>query len=176
MLWYGSFYAIISLLLVALFLFILMQFPSRYATFSTSSIHLPFQLILLTFILVSFVTIALSYNSIHPSLITLFDNSSLLLTFNSSYGFEIYYFPFIYIFIFITLISIIFCLAYNYHELNSFLFFCFLIFLSGLMIFLSSSFLIFFFAYEMLLLPSFFILYFFAKTRRSIEAAYLMFF
>ena len=31
-------------------------------------------------------------------------------------------------------------------------------------------------AYEVLLLPSFFILYKFAKTRRSIEAAYLMFF
>jgi len=35
---------------------------------------------------------------------------------------------------------------------------------------------LFFFAYEMLLVPSFFILYKFAKTRRCVEAAYLMFF
>ena len=35
---------------------------------------------------------------------------------------------------------------------------------------------LFFFSYETLLIPSFFILYNFAKTRRCVEAAYLMFF
>lgn len=44
------------------------------------------------------------------------------------------------------------------------------------MIFFSNSLILFFLSYEMLLIPSFFILYKFAKTRRCIEAAYLMFF
>jgi NADH-quinone oxidoreductase subunit M len=43
-------------------------------------------------------------------------------------------------------------------------------------LFFSDSLILFFFAYEMLLVPSFFILYKFAKTRRCVEAAYLMFF
>lgn len=41
--------------------------------------------------------------------------------------------------------------------------------------FCTQSALVFFLAYELLLLPSFFILYKFAKSRRSVEAAYLMF-
>lgn len=54
--------------------------------------------------------------------------------------------------------------------------YCKIIFIAGYFLFFTDSFIIFFFAYEMLLVPSFFILYKFAKTRRCIEAAYLMFF
>jgi NADH-quinone oxidoreductase subunit M len=89
---------------------------------------------------------------------------------------NIYTFPYIYIFITITLLSILFCLAYNIHELSGFMFYCSIILLAGYLLFFTSSLTIFFFAYEMLLIPSFFILYNYAKTRRCVEAAYLMFF
>jgi formate hydrogenlyase subunit 3/multisubunit Na+/H+ antiporter MnhD subunit len=88
----------------------------------------------------------------------------------------IYYFPFIYIFIIITTLSILFCLAYNVNEIISFMFYCVIILLSGYILFFTDSLILFFLAYEFLLIPSFFILYNFAKTRRCVEAAYLMFF
>ena len=88
----------------------------------------------------------------------------------------IYVFPFQFIFIVITLISIFFCLAYNLNEVVSFTFYCFLILLAGYVLFFTESLILFFLAYELLLVPSFFILYNFAKTRRCVEAAYLMFF
>ena len=88
----------------------------------------------------------------------------------------IYYFPFIYIFILITVLSILFCLSYSINELILFTFYCSIILLSGYILFFTDSFILFFFSYEMLLIPSFFILYKFAKTRKCIEAAYLMFF
>ena len=88
----------------------------------------------------------------------------------------VYYFPFIYIFIIITILSIIYCLTYSINELNNFIFYTLLILFFGYCLFFTDSLVLFFLAYEMLLVPSFFILYRFAKTRRSIEAAYLMFF
>ncbi len=89
---------------------------------------------------------------------------------------EVYYYPFIYVFLIITILSIIFCLSYNKDELMSFMFYCQLILVSGYTLFFTDSIILFFLAYEMLLVPSFFILYKFAKTRRCVEAAYLMFF
>ena len=89
---------------------------------------------------------------------------------------SIYYFPFIYIFVLITTLSVLFCLAYNTNELASFMFYCTLILMSGYILFFTDSLILFFLAYEMLLVPSFFILYNFAKTRKCVEAAYLMFF
>jgi formate hydrogenlyase subunit 3/multisubunit Na+/H+ antiporter MnhD subunit len=89
---------------------------------------------------------------------------------------EVYLYPFIYVFILITVLSIVFCLTYNKDELMSFMFYCKVILLAGYFLFFTDSMITFFFAYEMLLVPSFFILYKFAKTRRCIEAAYLMFF
>jgi formate hydrogenlyase subunit 3/multisubunit Na+/H+ antiporter MnhD subunit len=56
------------------------------------------------------------------------------------------------------------------------MFYCQVILFAGYILFFTESLIIFFFSYEMLLIPSFFILYKFAKTRRCIEAAYLMFF
>jgi NADH:ubiquinone oxidoreductase subunit 4 (subunit M) len=92
------------------------------------------------------------------------------------YNTEVYVYPFIYVFVLVTSLSIVFCLTYNYDELASFMFYCIVILLAGYSLFFTDSFIIFFFSYEMLLVPSFFILYKFAKTRRAVEAAYLMFF
>lgn len=89
---------------------------------------------------------------------------------------NVYYFPFIYIFVLVTVLSVFFCLAYNVNELFIFIFYCTIIVLAGYMLFFTDSLILFFIAYEMLLIPSFFILYKFAKTRRCIEASYLMFF
>jgi NADH-quinone oxidoreductase subunit M len=89
---------------------------------------------------------------------------------------QVYFFPFIYVFLFVTVLSIVFCLSYNTDELASFMFYCLIILVSGYALFFTDSLILFFFAYEMLLVPSFFILYKFAKTRRCVEAAYLMFF
>merc|ERR1712137_52151 len=61
-------------------------------------------------------------------------------------------------------------------EVAGFMLYCFFILLSGYVLFFCDSLILFFFSYEMLLVPSFFILYNFAKTRRCVEAAYLMFF
>ena len=94
----------------------------------------------------------------------------------SSINFEVYLYPFIYVFLLITVLSIVFCLTYNQDELYSFMFYCTMILMSGYVLFFTDSMVLFFFAYEMLLVPSFFILYKFAKTRRCVEAAYLMFF
>jgi formate hydrogenlyase subunit 3/multisubunit Na+/H+ antiporter MnhD subunit len=90
--------------------------------------------------------------------------------------YQTYYYPFIYIFLLITLLSIIFCLSYNIDEFMVFMFYTQVILLSGYVLFFTNSLILFFLAYEMLLVPSFFILYKFAKTRRCVEAAYLMFF
>lgn len=89
---------------------------------------------------------------------------------------SIYTFPFVYIFIFITVLSLLFCLAYNVNELNSFSLYILIILTAGYVLFFTDSLVLFFFSYEVLLIPSFFILYNFAKTRRCVEAAYLMFF
>lgn len=67
-------------------------------------------------------------------------------------------------------------MTYNKDELLNFMSYCQLIIIAGYVLFFTDSLIIFFFAYEMLLIPSFFILYKFAKTRRCVEAAYLMFF
>ena len=89
---------------------------------------------------------------------------------------DVYLYPFIYVFLIITILSIVFCMTYNKDELISFMSYCQLILLAGYFLFFTDSLITFFFAYEMLLIPSFFILYKFAKTRRCVEAAYLMFF
>lgn len=86
------------------------------------------------------------------------------------------YYPFIYIFLLITVLTLLFCFAYNRSELSSFSTYVFFILISGLGLFTTTSLFLFFCFYEALLLPSFFILYYFAKTRKAVEAAFLMFF
>lgn len=97
----------------------------------------------------------------------------LVLNFNFLH---IYYFPFVYVFVLVTVLSILFCLTYNTNEIIIFIFYCCIIILAGYSLFFADSMILFFISYELLLVPSFFILYKFAKTRRCIEAAYLMFF
>ena len=115
-----------------------------------------------------------------PGETVLFTSSSSTLLVSQIYlslsPIHIYYFPFGYIFVLITVLSILFCLAYNTNELSAFLLYCVIILSAGYTLFFTTSLLVFFFAYEMLLIPSFFILYNFAKTRKCVEAAYLMFF
>ena len=89
---------------------------------------------------------------------------------------DVYVYPFIYIFLLITVLSILFCIVYNTDEIFTFMFYCQLILIAGYTLFFTDSLILFFISYEMLLLPSFFILYKFAKTRRCVEASYLMFF
>jgi len=127
----------------------------------------------------NFTTFKLSLNTCNLAIDSIsYQPNDLLL--NSSYldlhFSSVYYFPFIYIFVIVTFLSLFFCLAYNKDELLSFTVFCFVILLAGYTLFYTDSLILFFMAYEMLLIPSFFILYKFAKTRRSVEAAYLMFF
>jgi hypothetical protein len=89
---------------------------------------------------------------------------------------DVYLYPFIYVFLLITILSVVFCMTYNKDELVSFMFYCQTILLAGYFLFFTNSLIVFFFSYEMLLVHYFFILYKFAKTRRCVEAAYLMFF
>jgi formate hydrogenlyase subunit 3/multisubunit Na+/H+ antiporter MnhD subunit len=87
-----------------------------------------------------------------------------------------FFFPFFFIFVFITVLSIFFCLAYSAQEAFAFTGYCVAILVAGFIMLFTDSFVVFFLSYEGLLVPSFLILYKFAKTRRCIEAAYLMFF
>ena len=118
-----------------------------------------------------------SSNTLHAEYLV---NTSTTFWFNTSTlglnYISIYYFPFIYIFLIVTFLSVAFCLSYNSNEVFSFMFYCSIITVAGYVLFFTDSIILFFLAYEMLLVPSFFILYNFAKTRRCVEAAYLMFF
>ena len=144
---------------------------------------------LVLFYLLSSLTLinySLDFYYLHSSFKSTFLNQDIILTSGelktfdflngALYNTEVYVYPFIYVFVLVTSLSIVFCLTYNYDELASFMFYCVIILLAGYALFFTDSFIIFFFAYEMLLVPSFFILYKFAKTRRAVEAAYLMFF
>jgi NADH:ubiquinone oxidoreductase subunit 4 (subunit M) len=146
---------------------------SLFVTFSTIT------LTLLYYLLDNFSSFDFVLTKVPGSVVTFsYSTSTFLLNqvFLGIHPASIYYFPFIYIFVLITILSILFCLAYNVNELTTFTFYCLVILSAGYTMFFTSSLLIFFLAYEMLLIPSFFILYNFAKTRKCVEAAYLMFF
>ena len=179
MFWYGFFFFFFFFFLIIYLTFFLLQiklYSLDLGFFIKSNINtlLGFSILVgfifsLNYLYVYF-TYLISFN--FSNLFGLYD--STLLTSSSLISF--YYFPYIYIFLFITLLSIITCLAYNNNESFLFITYCLIITMAGIFVFFTNSILVFFLAYEMLLLPSFFILYRFAKTRRSIEAAYLMFF
>src|SRR6056300_1312360 len=52
---------------------------------------------------------------------------------------QVYYYPFIYVFILVTLLSVIFCLSYNKDEFMTFIFYCKLILASGYILFFTDS-------------------------------------
>ena len=193
MLWYGYiYYFLFNALIFLLILFLLRLFSLFYlyratTTVLVSKLFITNTLFILLIIFLTLnatldfyqYTILLSDTSldINISLISLFTNNDFFTTTSLSLNLiEVYYYPFVYVFILITVLSILFCLSYNKDELMSFMFYCQLILASGYTIFFTDSIILFFLAYEMLLVPSFFILYKFAKTRRCVEAAYLMFF
>lgn len=154
---FNFFYFFLKLILSFVLFFLLLSLNSLYAFFYYFE----------NFKIIYVNNLIWDFNLINVNLIDINLTSNLLL---------IYYFPFIYIFLIVTVLSIFYCLSYNYNEINAFITYCSIILMAGYTLFFTDSLIIFFFAYEALLVPSFFILYKFAKTRRCVEAAYLMFF
>lgn len=193
MLWFGYIYYIIfNFMLVGFSLFILRLYSlnSISKTNLISFLNKTFLSFILYLFMVMFMVLNSLLNYYHDLLFVSVDVSDICITLLSTYSIgnmvktgavtlnivQVYYYPFIYVFILITLLSVLFCLSYNKDEFISFIFYCKLILLSGYILFFTNSLILFFLFYEMLLIPSFFILYKFAKTRRCVEAAYLMFF
>jgi hypothetical protein len=192
MLWYGFIYYTFFIFLTTLsvFYFLRLFYVSTY--FKTDLTSYFFRYILnffLFFLLWSLSTLFYLFD-FFSTFLWFEDNSSTFVTFLDYYFLDyhfftrqvslhftsIYYFPFIYIFLLITTLSVLFCMAYNANELFSFMFYVLIILFAGYLLFFTDSLILFFLSYELLLVPSFFILYNFAKTRRCVEAAYLMFF
>ena len=192
MLWYGYIYYFLffALLLVSLISTLRISFlPSLNRLFIASKL---LSFVISMFISLSILLLTLMYYlfdnySNFDFVTTVTPGESLFLTTSSQsflldqqalglHPIAVYYFPFIYIFVLITVLSILFCLSYNVNEVTTFVLYCTIILCAGYTMFFTSSLLIFFLSYEMLLIPSFFILYNFAKTRKCVEAAYLMFF
>jgi formate hydrogenlyase subunit 3/multisubunit Na+/H+ antiporter MnhD subunit len=179
-------------MLVSLSLFILRLYSlnSISKTNLLSFLNKTFLSFILYLFMVMFITLNSLLNYYHDLLFVSIETSDMSIMLLSTYSIgnmvktgaltlnivQVYYYPFIYVFILITLLSVLFCLSYNKDEFISFIFYCKLILLSGYILFFTNSLILFFLFYEMLLIPSFFILYKFAKTRRCVEAAYLMFF
>ncbi len=190
MIWYGIIYYLvfnICLLTSLLYWFKLQNFFSHVGASVASFIsHLFLAFILFITLVISFVINNLHLNSTYFTfgfsdsylhLNYLVSTSRLSYTFDAySNLLQVYYYPYLYIFLIVTSLSIIYTLSYSVNELQSFSFYLIIITLAGTVLFFTNSLILFFFAYEALLVPSFFILYKFAKTRRSVEAAYLMFF
>lgn len=174
--------------IVFIFLFVALIANANLTGFRLNRVQLPLMLIL--FICLS--TASFGYWFVSPSLISFsfFEETCYLsqdalgsaprFSLSSASAicgeFRLIYFPFFYAFVLITLITLVFCFAYNSRELASFSVYVSIILFAGFGLFVTNSLLLFFFLYEVLLLPSFFILYKFAKTRKAVEAAFLMFF
>lgn len=192
MLWYGYIYYLLYLTLILVLIIFSFRLIFLNTFYNNNLASLIAQYTLSFFIFLSFLSLSTNYiifdfysmfNVIllkTPNKVIYFEtlpNSYFLNSYSLSLNLaSIYCFPFIYIFILITIISILFCLAYNTNEVLSFIFYSLIILTSGYVLFFTDSLILFFLSYEMLLVPSFFILYNFAKTRRCVEAAYLMFF
>ena len=197
--WYGYIYYVLTFLSVFVFsacMFKLFYLSTiNYKKLFRDCFFIFFNLFLLltlTAIIVLYYALDLFSSFVYQSILTLgvensvqsyltyFDHSFSTYLLNTDYTnlslLSIYSFPFVYIFIFITILSLLFCLAYNSNELTTFSLYIVIILAAGYVLFFTDSLILFFFSYEVLLVPSFFILYNFAKTRRCVEAAYLMFF
>lgn len=162
--------------------------------FSITSLNRMFLSIILFFFFISFTILNYSLEFYSEILFLNSQNFKISTDFNYNYVYnynfsklwslntnslniiQVYTYPFIYVFLLVTILSIVYCLTYNIDDLLSFMFYCQLILLAGYVLFFTDSIVLFFLFYEFLLIPSFFILYKFAKTRRCVEAAYLMFF
>lgn len=190
MLWYGFIFYFFSFF-IFLFLYFLSQKIVFFNSINKFSLIKKLNNLFLSFLIFFlFLTLLLTYSVIDTfasffifftqgdSFLINYTNNKinfswLNLSFNSL---NIYLFPFIYIFLLITILSVLFCLNYNSGETILFSFYTSIILLFGTSLFFTNSMVLFFLSYEMLLIPSFLILYKFAKTRRCVEASYLMFF
>jgi len=192
LLWYGFIYYIVFLFCVATFVIYTFRLFYMNLLFKMDIVNQLLQLILGFVLFFTFTSLSVLYYifDFFSTFTVYYDTNNTSLVFFDYYSFSylyhthtlnlnmtaVYYFPFIYIFVVITTLSILFCLSYNTNELMSFIFYVTVILTAGYVLFFTDSLILFFLAYEMLLVPSFFILYNFAKTRKCVEAAYLMFF
>lgn len=192
MLWFGYTYYIVFNILLCVYIFSVLKLLYIYSVYRFtvfSNLNKIFNIWVLFLKLSLFTFLNATLNSYQNLIYVSRDGGSNIqllnyLDFNyftnlssfSQHIYNVYTYPFIYVFLLITILSLFFCLSYNFDELYSFMFFCIFILLSGYVLFFTDSLILFFLAYEMLLVPSFFILYKFAKTRRCVEASYLMFF
>jgi formate hydrogenlyase subunit 3/multisubunit Na+/H+ antiporter MnhD subunit len=201
-LWYGYlYYLIFNLILLTSVFSLLRLYLSTYLNYSFSVFILN-RIFLSLILFFFFLTFTILNYSLENSDLTMFSSLSYTSTnlldaldncttcyitsfnvdrlwscnVNSLNLLQVYTYPFIYVFLVVTILSIVYCLSYNVDDLVSFMFYCQLILLAGYALFFTDSIILFFLFYEFLLVPSFFILYKFAKTRRCVEAAYLMFF
>ena len=181
MLWYGyAYYLVFNIVLVSSVIFLFRLYIWNVVTQLTSNTVLSkfFVSSLLFFFFVTFTTLhyLLDYyqdiifivntDSDIQILSTWFFNKIIDVNATKLNMIQVYFYPFIYVFLLVTVLSVVFCLSYNTDELSAFMFYCVIILVSGYALFFTDSLILFFFAYEMLLVPSFFILYKFAKTRR----------
>lgn len=173
MLWFGFFFYFFLLFFFVLTSLILFK---NLFKFNFRALNLYFISLVSFLFIFSFLTISFCIKNFYLIEISHTMGNLFYFIFFSSNIIGVYIFPFVYIFLFITMLSILWCLSYNSSELIFFSIFCFFILFIGFSLFFTDSLVLFFFFYEMLLVPSFFILYKFAKTRRSVEAAFHMFF
>lgn len=192
LLWYGYIYYVASLFLIFLSTGVFFKLFFKDVFFRAALTSTFFKNLVSVFLFFSFLALLSTYSLLDnysylscivledPSDLVYFDHvvvNSILNPYVLSLNYvTVYTLPFFYIFVLITLISILFCLAYNLSEVISFFLYTTLILVAGYVLFFTESVILFFISYEMLLVPSFFVLYNFAKTRRCVEAAYLMFF
>ena len=161
MLWYGYiYYLVFNLILLISILYILRLFFLN--SFTRLNIFLVINRLFLSFLIFYlFVTLTtlnylLDYN--HDYLYVSNSNSNIvffsLFTYDKFFIlnslnlnlYQTYYYPFIYIFLLITLLSIIFCLSYNIDEFMIFMFYTQVILLAGYVLFFTNSLILFFFS------------------------------
>ena len=155
MLWYGYIYYVLFFVLLSIVfissycLTVNTSFNRLYllSTFATAALAL--------FVVLSFVALTLLYYLLDNFAYfqywsTAVPGESMLITWKSSTfllnqsflaitPIDVYYFPFGYIFILITVLSILFCLSYNTNELSAFILYCIIILSAGYSMFFTSS-------------------------------------
>ena len=152
MIWYGYIYYFLFNALFFLLVLFLWRLFNSYSLYRTSTTIL-LSKVFITNVLFVFLIIFLTMNATldfyqqtiylsdvatdtSVSLLTLFTHLDFFQTTALSLNLvEVYYYPFIYVFVLITILSILFCLSYNKDELMSFMFYCQLILASGYTIF-----------------------------------------
>ena len=161
MLWYGYIYyfAFFLALFVALIALLRLSFLSvhtkrtviNYFTTFIISFYVTFAVVVvitLYYLLDNYSTLQFTFTpNLGDSSFRSFNAQTFLVdqTSLSLHLISLYAFPFIYIFVLITVLSILFCLSYNLNELNTFFAYCTAILAAGYTMFFTSSLLVFFF-------------------------------